>query len=146
MKDERSDVTDAESQVLKVLWDRGPGRVRDVQAWLEDCSVAWKRSTVITLLQRLEQKGIVRSNRSGFAFIFSAEISREQFLQQRLDDLAAEFCGGERTPLILAFAQQQQFSEEEVRAFREMIKKSQGGDRTSRSKKTNLPRKKRRRR
>ena len=52
----RAAMSDAEREVLKVLWDEGPLAVRDVLARLTERGQDWARSTVITLLQRLEKK------------------------------------------------------------------------------------------
>ena len=40
----------------------------------------WTRSTVITLLQRLEKKGYVESDKSQYAFVFRALVSREDVI------------------------------------------------------------------
>src|SRR5437868_2698287 len=74
----RTTVSDAEREVLKVLWEAAPLAVRDVVATLTERGQAWTRSTVITLLQRLERKGYVDCDKSQSAFIFRAAVSREQ--------------------------------------------------------------------
>ena len=116
-------MSDAEREVLKVLWDRGPLAVRDVLVRLTELGQEWTRSTVITLLQRLEKKGYVASDRSGFAFVFRPLVSREDEMHARLSNLAGELCDGEALPLVLAFAERHQFSAAELDKFRKMIDK-----------------------
>lgn len=117
----RLPMSDAEREVLKVLWDHGPLPVRDVLQHLADQGKDWSRTTVITLLQRLEKKGYVKSDRSQFAFIFRAVVSREDVMHERLTNLAGELCDGEALPLVLAFAQRHRFSPDELARFRKMI-------------------------
>ena len=117
----RTTMSDAEREVLKVLWDDGPLAVRDALARLTERGLEWTRSTVITLLQRLERKGYVLSDKSQHAFIFRAAVSREQEMHLRMQDLAGELCGGDAVPLVLAFAERHRFSAEELARFREMI-------------------------
>src|SRR5262245_61973775 len=74
----RTNMSEAEREVLKVLWDDGPLAVRDALARLTERGLEWTRSTVITLLQRLERKGYVDSDKSQHAFIFRAAMTREQ--------------------------------------------------------------------
>jgi predicted transcriptional regulator len=118
---DRPAMSDAERQVLKVLWDHGPLGVRNVVARLADQGQRWTRSTVITLLQRLEKKGYVGSDKSRFAFVFRASVSREDEISARLNDLAGELCDGEALPLVLAFAERHRFSAQELARFRKMI-------------------------
>ncbi len=118
---ERLPMSDAEREVLKVLWDSGPLGVKDVLAKFTEAGQEWSRSTVITLLQRLEKKGYVHCDKSQFAFIFAAAVSREDEIRARMNDLASELCDGETLPLVLAFAQQHRFSTDELARFREMI-------------------------
>jgi BlaI family transcriptional regulator, penicillinase repressor len=118
---ERPAMSDAEREVLKVLWDRGPLAVRDVLVHLTNQGQKWTRSTVITLLQRLEKKGYVESDKSQFAFVFRPRVSREDVIATRLNDLAGELCDGDALPLVLAFAERHRFSPEELARFRQMI-------------------------
>lgn len=117
----RPAMSDAEREVLRVLWDNGPLPVRDVLTHLTAQGQDWSRSTVITLLQRLEKKGYVESDKSQFAFVFRALVSREDVMHARMNDLADELCDGEALPLVLAFAERHRFSPEELARFRKMI-------------------------
>ena len=117
----RSEMSDAEREVLKVLWDHGPLPVRDAVAHLEQQGQQWTRSTVITLLQRLESKGYVASDKSQFAFVFRAVVSKEEVLRDRMNELAGELCDGDPLPLMLAFTDQRQFTPEEIARLRQLI-------------------------
>lgn len=118
---ERPAMSDAEREVLKVLWDYGPLTVRDVLARLTDLGQEWTRSTVITLLQRLEKKGYAASDKSQFAFVFRPLVSREDVMHLRMTDLAGELCDGDALPLVLAFAERHRFTPVELARFRQMI-------------------------
>ena len=116
-------MSDAERAVLQVLWDHGPKTARQVLQLLTEQGQTWARSTVITLLQRLEKKGYVDSDKSQYAFVFRAIVSREEAMHARMLDLADELCDGEALPLVLAFAERHRFSTDELRRFRQMIAK-----------------------
>jgi BlaI family penicillinase repressor len=121
MTEPRPEMSDAEREVLKVLWTHGALPVREVLEYLTEQGQEWGRSTVITLLQRLEKKGYVASDKSQFAFVFRATASREEVMHARMTDLAGELCDGEALPLMLAFAERHQFSPKELERFRQMI-------------------------
>lgn len=118
---ERLPMSDAEREVLKVLWEQGPLTVRDVAEQLARRGQEWSRTTVITLLQRLEGKGYVESDKSQFAFVFRAVVSREDEMHARLTDLAGKLCDGDAVPLVLAFAARHRFSAKDLARFRKMI-------------------------
>ena len=118
---QRPAVSEAEGEVLKVLWDHGPATVRNVAQHLAAAGRDWNRSTVITLLQRLERKGYLTSDQSSAAFVFHPALTREEFAQQRIAEVAEELYGGEPGPLMLAFAQRHRFTAYEMKRLRQLI-------------------------
>ena len=65
MEERQASVSEAELEVLKALWDAGPSTVRTVNTALQHLGRRWAYTTVQTLLQRLEAKGYVASDRAG---------------------------------------------------------------------------------
>jgi predicted transcriptional regulator len=114
-------ISDAELEVLKVLWEQGPGTVRQVNAVLQGQGRRWAYTTVQTLLQRLEAKGYVRSDKGAPAHVFEAAVSRGRLLSQRLRDLADQLCGGTASPLLLALVEGGDFTAEELEGFRRLL-------------------------
>jgi predicted transcriptional regulator len=117
----RSTISETELDILKVLWEQGPGTVREVNALLRKQGRRWAYTTVLTLLQRLEAKGYVASDKSGLAHVFRPAVSRERLLRQRLKDLANQLCEGTATPLVLALVEGQRFTPGEIQQFRELL-------------------------
>ena len=108
----RTSISETELDVLKVLWENGPGTVRVVNERLHHQGRRWAYTTVLTLLQRLEAKGYVTSDKSGMAHVFRPAVTRDKLLQQRLKDLANQLCEGTATPLVLALVEGQRFTPE----------------------------------
>ena len=116
-------ISETEQAVLKVLWDRGPGPVREILAALVEQGHSWAYTTVQTLLTRLMAKGYVAADRTGPAHVYRAAVSRGELLQQRLSDLADTFCEGTASPLMLALVEGSEFTAEEIARFRELLDK-----------------------
>lgn len=116
-----SDVSDAEMEVLQTLWKAGPGTVRDVGERLGPAKSQWAYTTIQTLLGRLEAKGFVDTDRNGLAHVFRAIVTREQFLADRLRELADKICDGTTMPLVMALVDNQPFTKEEVAEFRRLL-------------------------
>ena len=125
----RPSVSGSELEVLKVLWEHGPGTVRDLDEVLRRRRFRWAYTTVLTLLQRLEAKGYVVSDKSGFAHVFRPAVSRDRLLRQHLKDLADQLCGGAATPLVMALVQGHRFSAEDIEEFRRLLDAAQVGKR-----------------
>ena len=114
-------VSDAEREVLKLLWDHGPLGVREALTLLTESGQEWSRSTVVTLLRRLEQKGYVAADKSGYAFVYRPLLSREEAMHARVSEVARELSDGEPLPLMLAFAERHKFTAEELGRLQQMI-------------------------
>ncbi len=125
-KPARGALSEAEREVLKALWDEGPGTVRQVNAVLSGRGRKWAYTTVQTLLQRLQAKGWVASDTSGPAHVFRASGSREEMLQDHLKTLADELCEGASAPLVLALVQGHRFTPEEIARFRRLLDRLEG--------------------
>jgi predicted transcriptional regulator len=121
MTEHRPEMSDAERDVLKALWDHGPGTVRQIHAALTKLGRSWAYTTVTTLLQRLESKGYVACDKSRFAHVFEARVTREDVVREQVTSLVDEYCDGTAAPLMLALVEGHRFSAEEIEQFRQLI-------------------------
>jgi BlaI family transcriptional regulator, penicillinase repressor len=79
--------TDRELEALKVLWDRGEVTVRDLADAMNagadqrgDDDLAY--TTVLSLLQVMEQKGFVDHRREGKAYVYVPRIQRQSTIRR----------------------------------------------------------------
>jgi BlaI family penicillinase repressor len=79
--------TDRELEALKVLWERGESTVRDLVDALNQGGAELAYTTVLSLLQVMEQKGLVSHRRDGKAYVYKPLIERGRTFR----DLAAGF-------------------------------------------------------
>jgi predicted transcriptional regulator len=86
--------TPRELEILKVLWERGPGSVRAVYRQLRAQEPELAQNTVQTLLRIMEEKGLVRHELEGRSFIYTARFTRDdstaRFLDRVFDGAAAQ--------------------------------------------------------
>jgi predicted transcriptional regulator len=113
--------SDAELEVLKVLWATGPATVRDVAAALRTRRRRRAYNTVLTLLSRLRDKGYVRADRRDAAHLFRAVVTRDNLLGASLAALAERVCDGTASPLVHALVTGQKLSAEEIAQFRKLL-------------------------
>src|SRR5262245_41611472 len=115
-------VTDAELEVLKVLWASGPSTVRDVAAALRRQRRRLAYNTVLTLLSRLREKGFVDTDRRDTAHVFRAAVSRDELVGSSLSALADRICDGTASPLLLALVRDPRLSSADIAHLRKMLK------------------------
>ncbi len=116
-------ISETERAVLKALWERGPCTVRELHTVLQGQGSTWAYTTVQTLLTRLAGKGYAACDRSTAAHVYKATVTLNELLQQQLTDLAATYCEGTSSPLMLALVEGAKFSAEEIAQFRELLDK-----------------------
>jgi len=114
-------VTEYELAVLDVLWGRGSATIREITEAVYQESSPTNYSTVQKLLERLDKKGCVRRDRSGFAHRFHAKVARTELIGQGLEDLAQKLCGGSLTPLLMHLAETTRLSPKDRLMLRKLI-------------------------
>jgi BlaI family transcriptional regulator, penicillinase repressor len=121
MDEIKAGLSDAEREALNALWDRGPGTVRQLLEFIEARGRQWAYSTVATLLRRLELKGYATSESVNGSLVYRPAVSREDLLDRRLKEAAADLCDGAAVPLVLALVQGNRFTTEELDRIRRII-------------------------
>ena len=121
MADKAISVTDAEFAVLEVLWERESATIREMCPEVYPRAAASDYATVQKLLARLEAKGCVARDRSSFAHVFRAAISRADLIGQRLQVVAEKLCDGSLTPLLMHLARATRLSAEDREALRRLL-------------------------
>ena len=115
------DVSDAQLAVLQVLWDHGPRTIRQLTDELYPDGSDSHYATVQKLLERLEEKGHVRRDRSTHAHRFTALTNRETIVGQRLRGVAEKLTGGLMAPLLTHLVKAETLSREEREQLRSLI-------------------------
>lgn len=116
-----SDVGTAELEVLKTLWDEGPATVREVMNHLHAQGRMVAYTTVLTFLTRLEQKGFVKSDKSGLAYVYRPKVTRERVSRSRLKSLLEELYDGAAAPLVLQLVREKRLSRKEIAELQRLI-------------------------
>ncbi len=131
-----SHVTDAELSVLEILWEHGPATVRTIARVLYPEGGTSKPATVLKLLERLEQKGLVARDRSGAAQQFHAEADRDALIGSQLRQIAERLSGNSLTPLLTHLVQAAALTDEERARLRELLDAGSSRPKQTRSART----------
>ena len=87
------DLAPLELECLSVLWPMGEGTVRDIHRALA-ASRPRAYTTVMTIMDRLEHKGIVRRRKVGKAFLYQPRLSAEEARLKAVEKIVEGFFDG----------------------------------------------------
>src|SRR3954447_21383701 len=118
--------TDAELEILTVLWSRGPSTVRDVHEAIIARRPA-QYTTVLKLLQIMAEKGIVTRDERQRAHVYTAAKTREWTQQQLAGDLLHRAFNGSASGLVLGALSARKASAEELDEIRRLLDEYQKG-------------------
>ncbi|MDT7603980.1 MAG: hypothetical protein QOF61_1977 [Acidobacteriota bacterium] len=79
-------------------------------------------TTIMTLLGRLTDKGVLKVNRERQPYRFSAAITREQMLRQRVRDFISLFFEGQPLDLVVRLVEETPLSEESVEKLEDVLR------------------------
>ncbi len=118
-------ISDAESQVMAVVWD-GADAGRDgagAEEILASAGAAngWSETTVRTLIHRLMRKGVLASERRGGLELYTPKVSRDAWVTAESQGFLDRLFGGQIAPLVAHFAQQKAMSPEDVARLRRLV-------------------------
>ena len=119
-------IPDSELDVLKVLWDRGQATVREVLETLRTAGRQWSYATVATLLDRLETKGVITSDRSELAFVYKPTITTHEVRQKRLNSLVDKLYEGEPGLLVLHLLKSHPLDASQAKEVRAVLEEMTG--------------------
>lgn len=123
MAQQNYELSDGELEVLKALWEQGPGTVRQVLEWLHERGRQIAYTTVQTVLTRLESKGVVRSDKRDLAFVFRPLVTRDRISRTRLSALVDQLYDGAAGSLVLHLVKTQRLTTAEVQELQKLIER-----------------------
>jgi predicted transcriptional regulator len=122
---ERKRPTDAELEILRVLWADGPSTVREVLARLNETRQTGY-TTVLKLMQIMTDKGLVVRDTGVRPQVYRAARSQAQTQKLLLGDLLDRAFSGSPGSLVLQALSTKKASPEELAQIRELLDQLEG--------------------
>ncbi len=124
----KTQLSDLQLAVMRVLWSRGEATTADVVADLA-AERGLAHTTVATLLTRLEKRGVVAQRRDGRTWIYSASMSETEVQRSMVADLVASLFGGDRTALVAHLVSTDEVSSGDLAAVRARLRAARTANR-----------------
>jgi predicted transcriptional regulator len=113
-------ISEAEWQVMEVLWAQSPLTAQDVAARLD--SSGWTLATVKTLLSRLAAKGVLATAEDGRRYLYQPLVARADVAAGESRRLVDRLFGGRPAPLVAHLAERGELSPADIAELEALIR------------------------
>lgn len=118
--------TAKELEILRIVWEKGPISVKDVHELLGgDPSNGY--TTILKLMQIMNEKGHLSRQKSGKMHLYEAVISRTNTQQQILDKMIDSVFSGSASSLVLSVLGSRKSTRVELKTIRDYLDQLEGG-------------------
>jgi len=112
--------TDAELEILQVLWQRGPSTVREVQEELiQNRQTGY--TTVLKLMQIMTEKGLVERDQTQRAHVYRACMPQDLTQRQLIGDLLEKAFEGSAAKLVMQALEAKKASSDDLSEIRKLL-------------------------
>ena len=118
--EKRPKVSDAEWEVMKVLWESSPRTANEVVDALSE-KRAWKPKTVRTLINRLAGKGAIGFEKQGRRYLYNPVLSEEDCLRHETKSFIRRAGTGALKPMLAAFIENEELSAGEIDELKRIL-------------------------
>ena len=111
---------------MKVVWRSGTSTVRDVyETLLKDRRIAY--TTVMTMMNILEQKGYLKKSQKDRAFTYQATRPQQQVIRGMVREFVDRVFNGSAEPLLLHLLEDRRVSDQDFDDIRRMLRENSEG-------------------
>lgn len=106
-------ISDAELEVMEILWrEKRAVSFTDIRTELS-IKMDWEKSTIATLLRRLQKKGAVSIQEKEIHY-YTPNISKEEYVKRREKKLINKLFEGSTKKFVAAFCQSGELTEADI--------------------------------
>ena len=121
-------ISEAESRVMRVLWESGPATADEVFKAIGK-QEGWQEPTVKTLLNRLLSKGAVSAEAEGRRYRYQPLLEEKDWVLEESQGLLGRLFNGRVAPMVAYFSKHGQLSKNDVAELKKLIDDLEPGDR-----------------
>ena len=126
---EEKTLTSTEWNMMECLWDSAPRSGRDAVEYMKD-TVGWSRSTTLTMLRRMSEKGIIACTDEDGMKVYSPLIPREAAVQRETDSFLSRVYQGSVSSMMNAITKKQKLSKAEIDELYAIIRQAEEAQNT----------------
>ncbi|MBQ2758534.1 MAG: BlaI/MecI/CopY family transcriptional regulator [Clostridia bacterium] len=120
-------LTNNEWLLLECLWENSPKNGRETVEYMKK-SVGWSRSTTLTMLRRMTEKGLVECEEKNDLKMYSPLVERQEAVVKETQNFLSRVYKGSISVMMSAIAQKQDLTREEIEELYEILDNAKKGD------------------
>ena len=124
MKDDLYSLTPSEWLLMECLWEHSPCTGREAVDDLR-LRAGWSRSTTLTMLRRMTDKGFIACDEAGAVLQYSPLVDRDIAVQRETGNFLNRIYNGSVSMLVSAMAKEQRLSKSELKELREILRQAE---------------------
>ena len=113
-------ISNAEWIAMKVIWAGSSATAAEVVEALES-ETSWKPKTIMTLLNRLAKKGVLRFEKEGRAYRYFPVFGEAETIRAERRSFVERVYGGALTPMLASFLEEAELSQEEIDDLKRLL-------------------------
>jgi BlaI family penicillinase repressor len=113
-------ISNAEWIAMKVIWAGSSATAAEVVEALES-ETSWKPKTIMTLLNRLAKKGVLRFEKEGRAYRYFPVVGEAETIRAERRSFVERVYGGALTPMLASFLEEAELSQEEIDDLKRLL-------------------------
>jgi len=117
----RAPLTELENEVMQAVWDAGPSPVEAVHDVVSR-NRKLKEATIRTILRRLEQKGYLRHDIQGRAYVYRAVEPARSLAARAVRQIIDRFCRGSVEELVSGMVEAKVLTKSELETLEEFVR------------------------
>jgi BlaI family penicillinase repressor len=121
MAKKKYDLTEGEWAILQAVWDNQPCAAPTVQEALQS-EKAWAYSTVKTMMDRMADKGLLKTERIRNLILYRSAITRKEAQNSEIMRAVKRAFDGALTPMMQFLLDSNKLSEDQLAELEAMIK------------------------
>ncbi len=114
-------LTPTEWHLMECLWEQSPRSGREAVEYMEK-SVGWSRSTTLTMLRRMTEKGYIHCHDEGAMKAYSPLVNREDAVRCETQGFLDRVYKGSVSTMVSAITRKQGLSKSEIEELYAILK------------------------
>ena len=120
-------ISEAEWRVMREFWKRGSATTSEVAEQLRE-ERSWKPGTILTLINRLVNKGALTFTKRGREHVYSPVVAEGDYAHRESRSLLDRVFQGRLAPLVACLVDRERVSDADLDELREILDRKRGGD------------------
>ncbi len=113
-------IFESEYRFCQILWETEPVKSTELVKLCKE-RLGWSKATTYTVIKRLSERGVVKSENA----VVTSLISREEAENARIDALVEDTFGGSLPAFVAAFSRRKKLGAAELDALRKLIEEAE---------------------